>query len=496
MTTQELKQYIDKVLGNSIRCLLPSYWWKRLFTSLADRVDEVEQSTSKLIENKVNEVKMPIVESEDELSKLDLPKGSVAAADSYGKINPYECYCLSFDKEPSANAVIDDWDKFKRITHIDVTYPESEPSDMPTLYLHRRTLFPDGLIQLSYYQGGYKISMSSVSLISISRLNQYLENYDYRLIAIGDSEEIVNFFNKHVSLYSPYATTELYIKGDSWERLAKESDIQGGESGGVIAIYEGETSQRNADAYNKIKECHEKVLPINAVVVKDGMSYAASVGFTDFLNTGTYVAIAEFVRTTDAVVKTVSVMLGLVQDTGEGFAEKFAEIESGNGAEIREIYIYDYNGNITELTDEQKAWNLETLELAKQGKAIVRITLHGNTFILELFNEDNEYQFGYTQFSPSGGVAISVYVAEDGLSGVKIEESHFDSELSTTSINAVQNKAVYAALQNFANDFQFSINNLSESDRQISQEVNNKVDKTYVDNAIANAITTTLNTEV
>lgn len=42
MTTQELKNNIEKVLGNSIRCLLPSYWWKKLFHSVADRIDEVE----------------------------------------------------------------------------------------------------------------------------------------------------------------------------------------------------------------------------------------------------------------------------------------------------------------------------------------------------------------------------------------------------------------------------------------------------------------------
>lgn len=42
MTTQELKEYIGRVLGNSIRCLLPSYWWKRLFGLVVDKVDEVE----------------------------------------------------------------------------------------------------------------------------------------------------------------------------------------------------------------------------------------------------------------------------------------------------------------------------------------------------------------------------------------------------------------------------------------------------------------------
>lgn len=44
MTTQELKEYIGRVLGNSIRCLLPSYWWKRLFGLVVDKVEEVEGS--------------------------------------------------------------------------------------------------------------------------------------------------------------------------------------------------------------------------------------------------------------------------------------------------------------------------------------------------------------------------------------------------------------------------------------------------------------------
>ena len=42
MTTQELRSYIDKTLGNSLRCLLPSFWWKKLFNSV---VDVIEDST-------------------------------------------------------------------------------------------------------------------------------------------------------------------------------------------------------------------------------------------------------------------------------------------------------------------------------------------------------------------------------------------------------------------------------------------------------------------
>lgn len=43
MSAAELKAYIDKVLGNSIRCLLPSYWWKRLFGLVIDDVGDVRK---------------------------------------------------------------------------------------------------------------------------------------------------------------------------------------------------------------------------------------------------------------------------------------------------------------------------------------------------------------------------------------------------------------------------------------------------------------------
>lgn len=50
MTTNEIKSYIDRTLGNSIRCHLPSYWWKRLFGAVVDKLDEkVDASNLKTI---------------------------------------------------------------------------------------------------------------------------------------------------------------------------------------------------------------------------------------------------------------------------------------------------------------------------------------------------------------------------------------------------------------------------------------------------------------
>ena len=43
MTTQELKEYIGRVLGNSIRCLLPAFWWKRIFFLVIDWAEEMRE---------------------------------------------------------------------------------------------------------------------------------------------------------------------------------------------------------------------------------------------------------------------------------------------------------------------------------------------------------------------------------------------------------------------------------------------------------------------
>lgn len=51
----ELKSYINRVLGNSLRCLLPSYWWKRLFGLVVDEIgilgEKLQNAISSLKQN-------------------------------------------------------------------------------------------------------------------------------------------------------------------------------------------------------------------------------------------------------------------------------------------------------------------------------------------------------------------------------------------------------------------------------------------------------------
>lgn len=56
MNINDLKQYIDEVLGDSVRCLLPSYWWKKIFGEIVDKIDDVEKTSDKKIQKAIEDV--------------------------------------------------------------------------------------------------------------------------------------------------------------------------------------------------------------------------------------------------------------------------------------------------------------------------------------------------------------------------------------------------------------------------------------------------------
>lgn len=75
MTAQELNTYIDKVLGNSLRCLLPSYWWKRLLKLVVDCIESAKKDIKKVdtklvaVSNELNTVKDSVSKIEEGMSK-------------------------------------------------------------------------------------------------------------------------------------------------------------------------------------------------------------------------------------------------------------------------------------------------------------------------------------------------------------------------------------------------------------------------------------------
>ena len=221
MTTQELKQYIDKVLGNNLRCLLPSYWWKRLFHHVVDRIDEVEQSASELIEAS----KMPIVETVDELNKLDLPKGSVAAVEKTGEsatVKISDCYLSSNLKE--------DWDKYtivKGVEEKDVII-DKDVSVAVALSASKEGMDKDTL-QITAISGIFyyiKFVDGEARYSSLEEVNKALSSGKYRAIFVSNGSDDYSI-DDYFTFYLEKPQPSLFIKGDSWERLAKESDLEG-----------------------------------------------------------------------------------------------------------------------------------------------------------------------------------------------------------------------------------------------------------------------------
>lgn len=346
MTTTELKQYIDKVLGNSIRCLLPSYWWKRLFSLTLEKVDEKLDATNiKTIngESIVGEGNLKVgvttVGSIDELNALEAEVGDVATV---GEESIMLVSAGDLPKVDDPNELLEKWDSLTRIYKVEFGEPVTENGLQATVYLNGKKPYAYDSIVIWSSEGKFACGYGSadgVINITIEQVNKKLQESDYRFVHCSTTDFIDRAFKLHA--YS--ASANAYIKGETWTRLLKEGDEE-------------------------------------------------------------------------------------------------------SGVELRDLYIYEnYDGTLTELTDEQKAWNLETSELVKQGKAIVRVTLGGSTYILEAsFIEDNGYLFSYTQASPSGVAAIYVSVTEDGLARITDAYSPFDSELSETSENAVQNKVIKA----------------------------------------------------
>jgi surface protein len=78
MTGKELNTYINRVLGNSIRCLLPAFWWKRLLTRIVEYVEttttEVKENAESQIKNltdKVDGIDLSDYATKDELGSLE-----------------------------------------------------------------------------------------------------------------------------------------------------------------------------------------------------------------------------------------------------------------------------------------------------------------------------------------------------------------------------------------------------------------------------------------
>ena len=261
MTTQDLKNKIDSVLGNSLRCLLPSYWWKKLFYYVVDKIDGING--------------VDIVDSKVKLNKLDVPQGSVASVATRKTTKLSECYVLTDE-----DSGLSDEELYAKLTPIKGVEVGASIPQIPndSYYTCNLVNISDTSIlgSLTLYNfGGFKIASAAFQNVSsgsltefllpsqLSQLNEYLSKNDVRFysnLSELDSEAAAAMEEYFTIVDS---NTDVYVKGMAWEKLAKEGE-SGTSTPSASAKYELYVSVDNedlADAYiNKNKEVVEEVL--------------------------------------------------------------------------------------------------------------------------------------------------------------------------------------------------------------------------------------------
>jgi hypothetical protein len=223
MTTQELKNKIERVLGNNIRCLLPSYWWKNLLHSVADRIDEVEQKIG-------DDSGITVADSKEALYDLDLPKGSVATVTNEG-IKPSECYQPTdeeMDNEPTILSKLTPVRNVELIT--DKVIPGGEATAVLVTaeldgYMHLGTSVDD----IALFVAVAFIDEKTNYFYDIDKANEVLASHDFRFLrmAAGSIEALDRAFRFNTS-------TDVYAKSASWDKLIKEGEVQ--EAEGLVFV--------------------------------------------------------------------------------------------------------------------------------------------------------------------------------------------------------------------------------------------------------------------
>ncbi len=223
MTTNELKSYVDRILGNNVRVLLPSYWWKRAFGAVIDKVEEkVEKAELKTVngESILGEGDLKIgvksVESVEELNALDAEVGDMATvgSESLNLVSAADLRQIT-----NTDEVLEEWDSFTRIGKIEFGEPYSETNRHASLWLSGKREYPYDVIVVSCEDGEFNcIHSSSPGGITLDSVNKKLKERDYRLILSSDADVI----DRTYKLYAYSASADAYIKSNTWDKLAKE----------------------------------------------------------------------------------------------------------------------------------------------------------------------------------------------------------------------------------------------------------------------------------
>lgn len=439
MTTQELKSYIDRILGNNIRLLLPSYWWKRAFGAV---IDKIEDSSG-----------VRIVGSTSELENLDVPVGSLASvAGDMQSLS--ECYLVhSMDELENTH-----FSTLTKVTGIKFSAPVTADfmmvvggEDCYIMFLAEAAEKSLGAILSEPISGSVEtpighlvaiITQGEINMDAVAEINHYIAVHDsHYLISQGkdgyNTPALLSQIDKVIKLTGE---PDAYLKGQEWTRILKEGDVVGKEvrelyiigddavTGNVSEEYTAEQLAYNKETVDLYKQ-GKVSLVMNATIKTLNLDISCTP--LNYINTDNGTVICYEVN---AVIARAMILVN-VDNTGN--AQLFSD---------------DINsGSITidsELSD--------TSENAVQNKVV--------TEALNAKADKSQIPTKLSQLEKDIEIDSSITV---------------DPELSITSENPVQNKAVSRGLE----DLTFAIDDLGGA-------IANKADKAYVDNAVANGVIT------
>lgn len=521
MNTQELRQNIEKVLGNNIRCLLPSYWWKKLFNQVVDTVEDNA---------------LPIVKSEEDLKNLEVPEGSIASVvdsivwksfASFKLPSPSNATSLlsypHIQKINVTNAPITITPKTV-IGLTDMQYASQQTGKILVLGIEDDSVMGygysisagniDGLIGPYVFRSVYS---TTVNTTAVNALNSLLSTSVFRFIGFelfsGDSDNLQADINQLCSIFTWGDTSNgVYVKDENWQRLALTTelpDISGitniqvddtmsssstnpvqnkviksyvdtaiGNAGSTVQIYSnsGNITLRRGKGY--IRNSSGQYVDAGDVVIKS-LEYDES--FRDRIlvfKGATSLTIPSYVlwengitpvidpevtyvlNIKTGVVKggTVSVAtLNVYSDNpinSDSISKEIQDYVDSNCYDSRILHVGFANSLSNSLSEEQLAYNIETYnKLIAHDKVLVYISGLNTAPLFPLtlisFNSidktikfahpsnDDDSEVTYT-LSSDGSVTGSVFSKLVG----------YDTYLSTTSDNAVQNKVITEALNN------------------------------------------------
>lgn len=417
-----------------------------------DRVDEVESTLSTSIDEAKRDLEIPILESEEELENLDVPIGKLAAVIGKGR-SFRECYWPTEFPEngddifpflthiPSINVLegpitstivmaLQASNNGDRVKVIQLTVDNS--SQMVTAF--------DGVTNRVYVLSSY----GQVNVDVLQDFNDLLASDVYRYIALGSKDNLTeDEFDALDKLIRWDVSSYAYIKGGSWEKLIKERDLK--SATGSVVFYTPVLGDLTEEQKMKNREAYQKVVDANGII-------DIKLNFLLLLQTPSLISFDSSNNIVLLLVATTGGSKYIVSSDGNVTVESIEIPEANGGVEIRELHISQLKENNTitqenQLTDEQKAYNLETLELVRQDKAITSVSINNERFLLYVYEGDTFKGSALINSSLVLGLFVAASIDDQGNCLMELSIYGKDNELSDTSENVVQNKVVTAALK-------------------------------------------------